>query len=369
MSGGTDSHALEARGVVVNYGTSPALRGLDLIVERGETVALLGPSGSGKTTLLYAIAGFLSLQAGRIELAGRLAVSRDTDLPPEQRPVAMVFQHYGLWPHLHALDTVAYPMRRAGLDRAEAGRRAHELLEQMRVGHLAGRRPAELSGGEQQRVGLARALARRPALYLLDEPTAHLDAALKTELQSELSARIHVDGAAAIHATHDVDEALAVADRVALLRAGEIVQVGTPVEVYAQPVDDWAAVLTGPASFLSGGQEAAGAVGAAGEDGEGRYLVRPDWLRFEGPIGATVRESRYRGTHTDYRLTTERGDVLLREPGQPRFAEGTATSCRIERVWRMPDAPVPGPRGPESGEPGPRVPESGEPGPRVAEPR
>ena len=331
MRAGEPAPAVAGRGVSVSYGPAPAVRSLDLIVEAGETVALLGPSGSGKTTLLYAIAGFLALQAGRIELAGKLVASRETSLPPEQRPVAMVFQHYGLWPHLDALETVAYPLRRAGSDAADARRRARELLEQMRIGHLAARRPAELSGGEQQRVGLARALARRPVVYLLDEPTAHLDSGLKTELQAELATRMHADGAAAIHATHDVDEALAVADRVALLRDGEIIQVGSPTEVYSQPLDEWVAGLTGPASFLSG------ALHAPDADGQGRYLVRPDWVRFDGPIAAVVDDVRYRGTHTDYRLRTERGEVLLRDSGQPRFASGARVSCSIERVWRMPE--------------------------------
>ena len=228
MTASTTPPAVSATGVVVDYGVTRAVRGVDLLVQPGETLVLLGPSGSGKTTLLYALAGFLGLTEGRIELAGQLVASGDRTVPPEKRPVAMVFQHYGLWPHLDALETVAYPMRRAGVATAEARRRAAELLEQLRIGDLAGRRPAQLSGGEQQRVGLARALARRPAVYLLDEPTAHLDGALKGELQSEMVTRLHADGAAAVHATHDVEEALAVADRVALLRDGRIVQVGEP---------------------------------------------------------------------------------------------------------------------------------------------
>lgn len=324
--------AVEATGVVVSYGDAPAVRGVDLEVSAGETVALLGPSGSGKTTLLYAIAGFLPLGGGTIRLGGALVSEAASVTPPEQRPVAMVFQHYGLWPHMDALDTVAYPLRRAGTGRDEARERAGELLGQMRIGHLGARRPAELSGGEQQRVGLARALARRPAVYLLDEPTAHLDTVLKADLQAELAARVHADGAAAIHATHDVEEALAVADRVVLMRDGEIVQVAPPGIVYAEPVDDWAARLTGPASFVEGGVAAEGATGA------GRYLVRPDWVRFGGSLAVTVTDVRYRGTHTDYRLRTALGTILLREAGPPRFTDGTKTDCTIARVWRMGDA-------------------------------
>jgi len=321
--------AVEARAVMVSYGETPAVRGVDLVVAPGETVALLGPSGSGKTTLLYAIAGFLPLSGGEIVIEGSVVSSPTVSLPPERRPLAMVFQHYGLWPHMAAAETVAYPMHRAGVDKKEAARLASDLLEQMRIGHLAGRRPAELSGGEQQRVGLARALARRPAVYLLDEPTAHLDTVLKADLQSELAHRMRADGAAAIHATHDVEEALAVADRVALMRDGEVVQVDRPDDVYARPVDEWAAHLTGPASFIEG------EVAAVGADGAGRYLVRPDWARLDGPLPARVSDVRFRGTHTDYRLETDLGSVLVREPGPARLDEGAGTSLAIERVWRM----------------------------------
>lgn len=333
LTPGSSDHAVAARDVVVSYADSPAVRSVDLDVRRGETLTLLGPSGSGKTTLLYAIAGFLPLAAGEIHLVGTLVASTTVSLPPERRPVAMVFQHYGLWPHMNALDTVAYPLQRAGSDRGSSRAAAAELLEQMHIAHLAGRKPAQLSGGEQQRVGLARALARRPAVYLLDEPTAHLDTVLKTDLQAELSARMHADGAAAIHATHDVEEALAVADRVVLLRDGAVVQVDRPRDVYARPADEWAARLTGPASFVEGELD------AIGSDGPGRYLVRPDWVRFDGPIPATVHDVRYRGTHTDLRLETPLGTILLREPGPPRHAVGDQSSCRVERVWRIPVAP------------------------------
>ena len=161
-----------------------------------------------------------------------------------------MFQSYALWPHLTALDTVAFPLRMAGSGDGDARRRAGEILEALGIGDLGGRRPAAMSGGQQQRVGLARALARDATLFLLDEPTAHLDAATRAAAEALIAAQRALRGAAAVYATHDAAEALGVADRVALLRDGRIVQVGTPKEVYEQPVDEWAAVLTGPVSVI-----------------------------------------------------------------------------------------------------------------------
>jgi ABC-type Fe3+/spermidine/putrescine transport system ATPase subunit len=318
------SPAVECRAVSIAYDRTPVVDAVDLTVAAGETVALLGPSGSGKTTLLYALAGFLPLAAGELWFAGRRVATVERSEPPERRPVAMVFQHYGLWPHLDALETVAYPLRRAGLPGSEARRRARGYLEQMHVEHLASRRPAELSGGEQQRVGLARALARRPALYLLDEPTAHLDTALRAELQDELASRRSVDGAAAIIATHDVEEALSLADRVVLLRAGSIVQSGSPTEVYERPVDEWAARLTGPASFIA-------------RDGA-TLMIRPEWVSPAGAVDAQVAAVRYRGSHTDYTLVTGDGQLLARWPGPPRHEVGAKLMVGLTSSYRIPAA-------------------------------
>jgi ABC-type sugar transport system ATPase subunit len=159
---------LACRAVSVAYDADPVLRTIDLDVGPEEVVAVLGPSGSGKTTLLYAVAGFLDLAAGEIAIGGRTVATTGDQDPPEARDVGFVFQHYALWPHLDALETVAYPLRRRGLDRAEAARQAGDLLERMGIAGLSHRKPAELSGGQQQRVGLARALAGRPALYLFE---------------------------------------------------------------------------------------------------------------------------------------------------------------------------------------------------------
>ena len=253
------SDALDCRGVCLRYRAGvPVLTDVDLAVAPGEVVALLGPSGSGKTTLLHAVAGFVAPAGGEIRLGGRTVSTARRCTPPERRRVGMVFQSYALWPHLTVLDTVAYPLRRRGVGGAAARTRAHELLAGVGLADLAGRRPAELSGGQQQRVGLARALAAQPDLFLFDEPTAHLDAHLRGVVLAEVAAQRAAAGAAALYATHDAGEALAVADRVAILYGGRLVQVGTPADVYARPAGPAVARLTGPVSVLAAPARAAG---------------------------------------------------------------------------------------------------------------
>ena len=327
-----DSCAVACAALSVGYGRVPALAGLDLAVAPGETVALLGESGSGKTTLLNAIAGFVPPLAGEIWLAGRLASAPGRSLPPERRRIGMVFQDHALWPHLSVLDTVAYPLRRAGVSAAAARRDARAILDQLNLAALAERRPGQLSGGEQQRVGLARALACRPALYLFDEPTAHLDASLRAQILDEVARRRAADGAAAIYATHDAAEALAIADRVAVLHSGALAQAGPPAGVYAEPDDLTVARLTGPVSVLDApalgalpitGHAAVPVTAAPSCDGR-ILLVRPDWARLEGDLPGTVEEVRFRGPHTDYHLATPAGPLLIREPGPPRATPGPA---------------------------------------------
>ena len=178
--------ALRTSGVGVSYGSQPILRSIDVEAGQGEVLALLGPSGSGKTTLLFAVAGFVALDSGTIEIAGTMVAGPGIHLPPERRDVAVVFESYALWPHLTALETVAFPLRAAGEQPEAARAEAARLLEAVGIGPLAERRPAELSGGQQQRVGLARALARRAGLSLFDEPTAHLDAPPRAAIQAEI---------------------------------------------------------------------------------------------------------------------------------------------------------------------------------------
>lgn len=338
------------RNVSVAYGPTPVVQALDLEVRRGEMVALLGPSGSGKSTLIAALAGFLSIGSGEIVIDGRTVATVGRNEPPERRDVAVVFQAYALWPHLSALETVAYPIRRRGVASKEARRRAGEILDQLGISALAGRRPAELSGGEQQRVGLGRALARGAGLYLFDEPTAHLDTALRERLQAEIAEQRRRSGAAAVYATHDTAEALGLADRVVLLRDGRIIQDGTPSTVYERPSNIWAAQLTGPAATISvriadvhdgrGTLEVAGvsqlvAIAAAETvtTGDAVAVIRPDWVHFGGDIPAQVHAVAFRGTHTDYMTSTAAGPIGVRVPGPPVWGPGASVGLTLERVW------------------------------------
>lgn len=342
--------AVECRTVSVTYGSVTAVSKLDLSVGEGETFALLGPSGSGKTSLLHAIAGFVPISSGSIRIDGVEVASAGTGLSPEKRGVGFVFQNYALWPHLDAVSTVAYPLLREGWKRTDAQSEAMRLLDQVGIRDLAGRLPAEMSGGQQQRVGLARALARRGSIFLFDEPTAHLDASLRTLVAQEIADRQSETGAGAVYATHDAAEALALADRVGLMRSGKLVQTGTPEEVYERPVDEWSAQLTGPISVISAPavkgspgslrlrigheiQEVRGKLLGHGA----RWLIRPDWVEVgRGALSARVAAVRYRGTHTDYELATEVGVVTARRPGPARWATDELVRWEIGRVWALP---------------------------------
>ena len=336
-SGSTgDAPAVELRGVTIAYGPTTVVHAFDLIVSPAETVALLGPSGSGKSSLLAAVAGFLHPSQGELRIAGRLVDGPGVALAPERRSVGVVFQNDALWPHLTVLETVAYPLRRRGATRAEANRAARAFLELLGIAALASRRPAQLSGGEQQRTGLARALARQAAVYLLDEPTAHLDTALKATLQREMAEQCRRTGAAVMYATHDVAEALAVADRVAIIREGRLVQVGAPLQVYERPVDAWAARLTGIASVLSATPD-----GVPHTSGSAQVLVRPDWVGLGGGLPGRVEAIWFRGSHTDADLVTPFGRLVVRTLGAPTVAVDEAVTWHLRRSWLLQAGPIP----------------------------
>lgn len=349
----TGTAALEAQDVAIGYDGRLIVEGLDLVVWPGETVALLGPSGSGKSTILAALAGFLPIRAGEIRIDGRVVATDARHDPPERRNVGVVFQSAALWPHMNALDTVAYPMRRRGVAATEAREQARGILDRLSIAPLAGRRPAEMSGGEQQRVGLGRALARAAGTYLFDEPTAHLDADLRERLQAEIAEHRRESGAAAIYATHDTAEALAIADRVLLLRGGRIVQEGVPADVYERPTDLWSARLTGPASIvrlsLVGANDGTATIAIEGARhavrvassvtrarGDVDALVRPDWVRLGGPFTGRVTLVSFRGTYTDYLLATSIGDISVRAAGTPTVGRGASVGWTLDRAWLLP---------------------------------
>jgi multiple sugar transport system ATP-binding protein len=232
---------LVVTGLSKSYGAVAALRGINLSVAAGEFFVVLGPSAAGKTTLLRSIAGLERCEAGRIVFA-----SQDlTDRPVRGRDMAMIFQTFALYPHLTIDDNLAYPLREAGVAASEIRRRVGEIAELLRIGHVLRRKPATLSGGEQQRVAIGRALIRRPKLLLLDEPLTNLDAKLRHDTRAEFK-RLHRElGMTMLYATPDQLEALTMGERIATLREGEIVQTGTPRDLYAAPASRFVATLVG----------------------------------------------------------------------------------------------------------------------------
>jgi iron(III) transport system ATP-binding protein len=235
---------------------------LSLEVEPGTFLVLLGPSGSGKTTLLRCIAGIERTTSGRITIGDALVADERSHVPPERRGLSMVFQDYALWPHLIALDNVAFALRRRGLRRSECRREATAMLERVGLGALAQRYPGQLSGGEQQRVALARALVAQMGLVLCDEPLSNLDADLRERVRVEISALIRATGATTVYITHDQAEAFALADQVGVLEHGKLVQLGRPEEIYTAPASAFVARFTGLAGELT-----VRVVGRAGSNG------------------------------------------------------------------------------------------------------
>jgi spermidine/putrescine ABC transporter ATP-binding subunit len=295
--------------LTVRYGAVRALDGLDLTVRAGEMFVLLGGSGSGKTTLLRSIAGFLRPDAGRIELDGIDLLA----LPPHRRPVNTMFQSYALFPHLSVADNIAFGLRRRGLPRTATRDRVTEMLALVRLEGFGDRRPHQLSGGQQQRVALARSLAPDPALLLLDEPLSALDRSLRAETRVELVRLQRRVSTTFILVTHDQEEALTVADRIGVMRAGRMAQVGTPFEIYERPVNRFVAEFLGAANILPGVLRADGimldmpAVGASvrisvvGMPGPVLLALRPERLR----LGATDALNRLEGVVLDHAYAGE----------------------------------------------------------------
>ena len=260
---------LEVRGVRKTFGATIALEHADLQVAAGEFMTLLGPSGSGKTTLLRILVGFEAPTAGEVRLDGS-DISR---MSPAQRDVGMVFQQYALFPHMTVADNIAYGLKVRGWPRERRDARVEEMLALLRLEGMAKRYPKQLSGGQQQRVALGRALAYDPALILMDEPLGALDRTLRLEMEEEIR-RLHRSlRATIIYVTHDQQEALALSDRIAIMRAGRIVAVGTPEELYYRPANDFVAGFFASANLLP--------VDRHEPAGDGRVRVEAAGSRFE----------------------------------------------------------------------------------------
>ena len=328
---------LEVRGLTKRFGEVTAVADFSLAVADGETVALLGPSGCGKTTVLRMIAGLERPDAGQVLLAGRDA----TNWPPERRGVGLVFQSYALFPHLSVGANVAYGLRfRRGGDRKS---RVRELLALVGLSGYERRKPHQLSAGQQQRVALARALAPEPGILLLDEPLSALDAALRKDLRAELRALLGKLGMTALYVTHDQEEALALADRVAVMREGRLDQVAPPAELYARPRTPFVAAFLGRANLWPGkvvsvdGDRALVEVaggrfpaerGEAREGDEVFLFFRPEWVHLgDGPFVAAVEGAEYLGDRWELRARFRDLPLVLITAQDPRAS--TALSFAI----------------------------------------
>jgi len=328
------------------YGPVTALAGVSFNVRRGEFLSMLGPSGCGKTTLLRAIAGFVEPSSGEIRIDGKVMNAE----PPNRRPVNTVFQNYALFPHMTVWENVAFGPRRRGVPRAEMARQVDEVLAMVGMEGFGDRYPRALSGGQQQRVALARAIVNRPRVLLLDEPLGALDLKLRKRMQVELK-RLHERlGLTFIYVTHDQEEALAMSDRIAVMKDGEIAQLGTGEEIYRDPVSRYVADFIGEANLIDCVAEAGGGVRLAsgglalpyssGAAGATTLMVRPEDIQVGDPradggvvsVSATVRDKIFIGQSWRIFAVLETGQEITVQPGSSDEAERLARGA-VTALW------------------------------------
>jgi spermidine/putrescine ABC transporter ATP-binding subunit len=337
------------------YGSITAVEDVTLQIAAGEMVALLGPSGCGKTTTLRMIAGLVQPTAGEIMIGGE----RVTRVPVHRRKIGMLFQSYALFPHLTVGQNVAFGLEMRRVGKAETARRVENALEMVRLGEFADRIPSALSGGQQQRVALARALVIEPAVLLLDEPLAALDKSLRESMQVELRQLQQQLGITAVIVTHDQQEAMTLADRIVVMRGGRIEQIGTPREVYHEPVSRFVAGFIGAANFLpgkvlerdgdtayvglSGGLRLTIAAPPAGTTDvlvalrpEAIVLRPPQVARAPNSVPATVEQAVFHGLLTHVYLRLDSGESLLAIQHPQADSQGTvplSPGARITACW------------------------------------
>ena len=334
-------------GASVLLGGNRVLDSVDVTVAAGETVALLGPSGSGKSTLLRAIAGLEPLESGRVTLDGADLAG----VPPHRRGVGLMFQDDALFPHTDVRGNVEFGLRMSGMSSGSRTARVEEVLALVGLGALGDRRVSQISGGEQQRVALARTLAPRPRVLMLDEPLGSLDRLLHDRLVDDLRAVLRTADVPALVVTHDHDEAMALADRIVLLRDGRAVQSGTPAELWHAPCDEWVARFLGfgPAldAVVSGGvaETRWGALPVdVGLDGPARVVVRPDALSIAdgGALAGVVTDVGFRGARFRVRVMLDDGpalEVTVEPDAVPERGARVAVAVASGGVLTYPAAP------------------------------
>jgi putative spermidine/putrescine transport system ATP-binding protein len=344
--------SLSVERLTKRFGASLAVDELDLSVREGELVALLGPSGCGKTTTLRMVAGFLPPTSGRV-LFDREDV---TALPAYKRSTGMVFQSYALFPHMSAAQNVAFGLEMRGIGAVESKARVEEVLKLVRLSHLATRLPRELSGGQQQRVALARALVINPKLFLLDEPLSNLDAKLRAEVRIEIRTLQQRLGLTTLLVTHDREEALTMADRLVVMEAGRVRQIGTPRELYDEPQDAFVADFVGRCNILAGRRENAAhfrtdsglllSVDTAANESNNAtaFALRPERISISpganGDIHGVLEAVTYLGPQTEYhvRIGAEKFVAVRPTPGPHEPLASVKPPDMVSLAWE-PKAP------------------------------
>jgi iron(III) transport system ATP-binding protein len=334
---GRRSPALRCRGLRKQFGDKAVVADVSFTVPAGDILALVGPSGCGKTTLLRLIAGFERLDGGAVEIDGQTMADDTRHVPPEGRRVGMVFQDYAVFPHLSVGRNVGFALGKGEPARA----RVAELLAFVGLQGRENAMPHELSGGEQQRVSLARALSTRPAALLLDEPFSNLDAALRGEVRDEVRRLLKAGGVTAVFVTHDQDEALFLGDRIGVMRAGKLEQIDTPERVFHRPQTRFVAEFLGQTAFIRGRTTREGIITPLGgidrrlalpEDMVVEVAVRPDDVTFDADAEGLSRvvSRHFTGMAAIYRLALPDGQIVQSwQPHEVRLADGTAVTARF----------------------------------------